>query len=39
MLIQYLKNFSDLKLKILITFIVQLFDLIWYKNVALNKFL
>ena len=32
MSIKYLKRFGDLKLKNSITFIVQLFDLIWYQK-------
>ncbi len=36
MSIRYLKKFGDLKLKCSITWIVQLFDLIWYKNVELK---
>jgi hypothetical protein len=31
--IQYLIKFSDLKMKNSITWIAQLFDSIWYKNV------
>ncbi len=33
---RYLKKFSDLKLKTLIIWIAQLFDLIWYKNIELK---
>ncbi len=33
MSIRYLKRFGDSKLKNSITWVVQLFDLIWYKNV------
>ncbi len=36
MSIRYLKTFGDLKLKYLISWIVQLFNLIWYKKIELK---
>ncbi len=36
MSIRYLRKFYDLKLKNSITYTIQLFDLIWYKNVELK---